>query len=206
MHLTIKRLIAYIFDLFVVMFVAQTLSMTPLNPNYDDIVDLQTEYQTKQEEVTERMKEMSDEDAQKEFDEFYVYYKDAFKRVSQLNIYDDIITIVLLFLYYVVFVYFFDGETVGKRLVKLKIVDKDDNKASVWRLALRVCILYEIPFTVWNLVASFILSNDAFAKSYSIMYTLTSAIMLGIAITVAFSKDKRGLHDMISGTKVVERK
>jgi len=206
MHMTIRRFIAYIFDLFVVLFLAGTLSMTPLNPNYDDKVDLQTEYQTKHEEVTKKMEELSEDDAKKEFEDFYVYYKSTLKEVSKLNVYDDVITVSMFLLYFVVFVYFFEGETVGKRLLRVKIVDKNDKRASLWKLFLRAFVLYEIPFTIYNLVASYVLGNDAFAVSYSIMYIVSNVLMIAIAISIKASKDRRGLHDLIAGTKVVERK
>ncbi len=199
-----KRLIAFLFDIFVVVFISNTLSMTPLNPHYDDFVDLQTEILSKVEAFEEKIEDRNEEVEAQEKEAFSIYYKETVQELNQLSVISDVIIITVVLLYFVVFAFFFGGETVGLRLVRLKIVDKKNRRPSMWRLFFRISILYLLPFTVLNSIACYVLDASSYATFSSRCYLITNGLMWLMPLMVLFTHKNRGLQDIIAGTNVVE--
>lgn len=193
----VKRAIAFYIDMVIVVFLADVLSMTPLNPKYEAFVELQTEFQ-------KRSDVLSSKASKEQVDEFMVYYKENVLELNKLSIYSDLIMMTILILYFVVFSYAFDKETAGKRLMKLRVVNKDGDKVGCANLLVRVSLLYGIPLTIWNMIACHILDKDAFWVSYSISNLVADVLMLSIIIVTTFTVRNRGLHDLIARTEVIE--
>jgi len=75
-----------------------------------------------------------------------------------------------------------NGQTIGKKLIGIKIVLMDGNKPSFWTLI---------------------------AKRYLLVWVVVSIPMLGgllnlVNICFVFRKDKRCIHDLIAGTRVIK--
>ncbi len=63
------------------------------------------------------------------------------------------ISILMLFflLYYIIFTIIFNGRTIGKMIVGIRIVSFDDKKAKVYQILLRYLVKYVIFFEIFNL-------------------------------------------------------
>lgn len=82
MRKMVKRAIAFYIDMVIVVFLADVLSMTPLNPKYEAFVELQTEFQ-------KRSDVLSSKASKEQVDEFMVYYKENVLELNKLSIYSD---------------------------------------------------------------------------------------------------------------------
>ncbi|TRZ45315.1 VanZ family protein [Robertkochia solimangrovi] len=113
----------------------------------------------------------------------------------------DFVDLLILILYFTVIPLLFTGSTPGKRLFGFQLVDKYGEPASWAQLLIRNFILYIIP----------IFGTDSLRKHWEIdPFELRSLInllfipalyFLILVIPALLRKDKRGLHDIIAGTR-----
>ncbi len=197
---------AYLLDSFVIYLVAMALSVSPLNPNYEEQLILRDEYEKVSSEYLDAIE---DDPEQGELDtlnsEYTEYAVETIYRQSKLSIYDNSIMLVLMIIYYVVFAYIFEGETVGKRVFHIKIESKDGNKVKIWQLFIRTLVLFGMPFTILNMVLPFIVDANQYAVFSLISNMLSGILSLSIIITFFIRADKRSIHDIIGKTVVTER-
>jgi uncharacterized RDD family membrane protein YckC len=86
----------------------------------------------------------------------------------------SVISFIILSFYFVIMTYRFEA-TVGKMILKLKVVSEDRTKLSFWQL----------------------IKRETIGKFFS-------AVLLGIGfIMIAFNKQKKGIHDQLANTLVV---
>lgn len=207
MSINTKRLIAFFLDYFAITLIAGALVATPINPYYDDELKLQEEMQEITEEYSQKMLAVP-EDSEKENDskELLAKYKETTKpyahEIAKKSIFDVTITSTLIILYYVVFAYFFDGQTVGKRIMKLRIETKDGNRVKWSNLLIRTVLLYTIPFSILTPLLSYVLNTNAFNSVYNVIYWLNIVFEIVLIISIFSKEDHRGIHDMIAGTRV----
>lgn len=209
MFIVLKRTIAYIFDVISVFLIAMAISVSPLNPNYDKSISLQEKYISASEEYLEKVKtvDKDDEEALRSAsDEYEKYARDYILDYNRTTIYEKAITLSVLILYFGVFAYIFEGETVGKRLMKLRIVTREKEKPSLSSLIFRTFILFGMPFSISTMVLSYVCSVDTYYEIYSILYVLSLGFNIAIIWTSIIKKDRRGIHDIMAKTKVIEMK
>ncbi len=203
-----KRVVAYLFDITVVTLISSLISMTTINPNYEKRLTLNEQYTEKMKEFEDQRKELdesNEEEIRKYLDTVTDYSAVYILESSKAMLFENCVTVGLLVLYFGVFAYFFQGETVGKRILKIKIVKKDGAQVGFGNLLLRLIILHGIPFVIINSIFPFFMNSSSYMILNSITYLLSVGLSLAILITTFVSKNNRGLHDMISSTKVVVR-
>ena len=98
--------------------------------------------------------------------------------------------------YYVLFTYKL-GQTPGKRLLGIQVVDAEGSIPNIRRVLLRELVAKSVP--------SMLLLAGSYSILFSIAgYTTGTFLLLGY-IWIAHDQRKRGLHDYIAGTYVVKR-
>ena len=193
----LKRLLAYIIDILLVGFVASALAnIDVLNPYLDNYIE---SYET----FSEKLGSINEENVMDMFssDEFINQYQDTLK----YSAYSTGISLVCYILYFVGFQKWNKNQTVGKRLMNLKVVNKnkkDDVKG--WQYVVRTLIVYNLFFNCLNVCLALCLNTKLF-------FTLSMIVsIIGYVITyvgygmILFRKDGKGLHDLISSTEVME--
>ena len=195
MDTSLKRIIAYVIDIMVITIFTTLIgrisflnpSLKEYNKTYDEYMKLTEDYQNKKIKQKEYEKEMID-----------VNY-----RLSKENIYAGIITVSSLVLYFGVAQWLLKGQTIGKRILKLKVVSNKDKKLNIGNYLLRTTILNNVIFRVAIMVGVFFLNKKAY-YNYSSALSLCESLMESIILLmVVLRKDNRGLHDIIAGTKVI---
>ena len=106
--------------------------------------------------------------------------------------------------YFVVFTYLNKGQTLGKKIFKIKVVDKDGKNPSIWNMIFRSIFLYGILIGIVNITSVYLFD----VKIFNYVSTSINYIYYGFIIICFFmvmnKEDGRGLHDMIGGTYVKE--
>lgn len=134
------------------------------------------------------------------------------KKVDHYNIFYSMWYLIIYFLYFVVFTYFNNGQSIGKKLFKIKIVDKQGNKPSVGNLFIRSIFNGSRLYLGLNLVVivNMLLPLISNMQTYYYVYTMTSLISLIFEISLIgvflAKKGSVSTHDLIAHTKVVEDK
>lgn len=193
----IKRLFAYLIDIMIVGFVASALA------NIDVINPYINEYLESYEKFSEKLSSINGENANEVIssDAFILQYKSTLK----YSIYSTGISFVCYILYFVGFQKWNKNQTVGKKLMKLKIINKDSSdNINVWQYLVRTLILYNLIFGSINVCLSLCLNNKLFFTMSMIVSIIGYVITYLCYAMILFRKDGKGLHDLISKTEVVE--
>lgn len=193
----IKRLFAYLIDIMIVGFVASALA------NIDVINPYINEYMESYEKFSEKLSSINGENANEVIssDAFILQYKSTLK----YSIYSTGISFVCYILYFVGFQKWNKNQTVGKKLMKLKIINKDSSdNINVWQYLVRTLILYNLIFGSINVCLSLWLNNKLFFTMSMIVSIIGYVITYLCYAMILFRKDGKGLHDLISKTEIVE--
>lgn len=188
-----KRAGAYIIDIVLVMIMASLI--TSFIPN-KKINDLSLEYS---EFVYENFNKMDSEDF--DIDGFNEELDDYTYQISKASIGSNLVLISIYVLYFIGFNRYNNGQTVGKKLLKIEITDKDGNVPNIKQLCIRGLILYPIVFDILNVVLISILSKSLFLSISSVLSIIRFIILLICSISIMGTSE--GIHDKLSGTKVV---
>lgn len=114
------------------------------------------------------------------------------------------ISLVLTIAYFVVFQALYNGQTLGKKLLKIKVVNNDNNPASMLQMLIRSLFTMSILSSLLGIVLLFILSKNAYIYSYLGVISIESLFIIITIMFILYRKDKRGLHDVIARTMVVK--
>ena len=110
----------------------------------------------------------------------------------------------ILIAYFVIFQYMNKGQTIGKKLLHLRVVDKDTKKPPTFiKFLIRELFIFNIASGILNIVFVYTLNKTGYLMGYT---TITAIETIFIVISVAlvlYRKDKRGLHDLMANTIVI---
>lgn len=108
--------------------------------------------------------------------------------------------------YFIIFGYMNKGQTLGKKIFKIKVVNKDGEKASFWNILLRSLFIYGILSNLYSVICVLFFNISVFDYGYKIIGTIESVFLFVSFLMIIYKKDGRGLHDLIGGTYVEEVK
>lgn len=115
-----------------------------------------------------------------------------------------IVSVVINVVYFIVFAFLNKGQTLGKKIFKIKVVNQDGKNPSIWNMLLRSIGLYGIITGIVNIIGVYVLN----VKLFNYTSTTANYIYYGFIIIsffmVIYKKDGRGIHDIIGRTSVKE--
>lgn len=191
-NVTYRRVVAYLFDFMFMTFLVGLFSeLTIINPFYDEYIEVSENYIEYVESVEDGNDEVSLETMEQ-----YVY------DITYYSVFSSIITVVINFLYLVVFQYFNKGQTIGKALYKIRVQSKDGKKVKFHQLLLRYLILNSILLTIISIIITFTFPMKLCVSSLSLLQSATNVLFIVCVVMVIFSKDHRGFHDIVGCTKI----
>lgn len=173
-------------------------SLTNEHENYRDI--LVEKYADQK--LTKKEYEQINKKISQEYEDEYekLYYQIEKNSVAYFIIY-----LITVLAYFIGFNKFTGGQTLGKKLTRLKIVNAKDssNEVSVWSYLIRAIILYQIIQYFVKLIGVFILSMNDYYTVTTIFYNIQYYLEFLIIIMIIVRLDGRGLHDLLAKTRVV---
>ena len=117
----------------------------------------------------------------------------------------NIVTIVVYVLYFIVYQMYMNGQTIGKRIMKIRVVKNKDGTLSMNDMLIRGLINNYILANI--LIAIFVLINrNTYVYGSSIVQIIQYAILIASIFMIIIRKDGRSVADLICGTKVVSLK
>ena len=195
-NLLMKRIGAYLIDTIIISIIIEMLIQIPfLKPN-----------EKKYNSINENLEKIivnfeNDEISLNDFkNEYIVINYNLLKLENKINI----CRICLVFLYFVILQWKFNGQTIGKKLFKIKVVSNTDNELSFTNCFFRALLINNLFLYIMLLFGRYYLndvSNYYLALSINV---IRNTILYCSAILILFRKDARGLHDLIVKTKVIE--
>lgn len=195
MDTSLKRIIAFVIDIVIVSLVVSLLNYLPIDPYKD-------KYQEKYKEYTELIQKNTEEGSQEFKDEIIEVNYEVYK----YRTYSSIISAGALILYFGVLQLVLDGQTLGKKIMKIRVVSNKDKKLNFWSYLIRIVVLNNIWLSLLNVGAVYVVSGVKFYYVTYVIGMISSLVYMLNLIMIMFRNDNRGLHDMIAGTKVMDMK
>lgn len=184
-----RRFGAYIIDYIIIVFISSLFArITILNPNLEKYNDLYQEYMTS---ISEK-KDLSTTDLTgMSYD------------LSKVGVNSAIINLVVSTLYFVGFQYINKGKTIGKRLLKIKIVGEGEDKPKFYQVLLHSIIINSLVTSLVSIILIITLSkNDYLTYNQIVQFIDLGLVFLSIGFMI-FRKDGKGVHDLLAKTNVV---
>ncbi len=188
----LKRACAYIIDLMLILIISSLFAgIEALNPNVEKYEETYNQYKT-------IISNTSDVNSINNEEVINITYD-----MSKYGISIEIINLVVTVLYFVVFQYLNNGKTLGKTLMKIKVVSKDSKKIKFYQILLRSLIINSILSSfVLILILSFCSKSIYLLSSRYIQFIDMTLVFVSI-IMILFRQDGRGLHDIVGRTEVI---
>ena len=189
-----KRLFAYIIDIFIVLVIAKLITM---------FIPISEKTQDYYKELQATQKKMYDKEIDvKEYTD--IVLEDNYN-ISKGTVLISLTSIIIYILYFVVYQVYNNGQTVGKKLMKIKVKSITDESLSINTMLFRALIIYGIAANIINLILILLLKKELYLSISNTISIIQSLIVIISVFMILFSKQKRGIHDIITKTEVVNK-
>lgn len=189
--LFIQRFMAFIIDILLVTIVAAIIS----TPFVD--VDESDKLQKKSMQIMENFNSKKITT-----NEYINEYKDTYYKIQRNNGLVSIVTIFLNVLYFVVFQLYNKGQTIGKKLMKIKVIS-DDGELFVNQMIYRSLLSNFILMDLICFGLMLFSPKNIFFFGSVIVEFIQYIIVLISAIMIMRKNDGRAIHDKLAHTTVV---
>lgn len=188
-----QRFVAFMIDLILVSFITSLVTaIIPTNSSIDKLYNQQVKivenYTSRKITMQEYVNQLVD-----------INY-DIAKQTGIITL----VSIAISLLYYVLYVYKNDGQSIGKKMMKIKIQKKDKEKELTMNdLLFRTMILQGTLVSIIGFCTILFLDKDTYLATNSLLNLIQYSILIISFFLVAFTKERQGLHDMVAKTEVV---
>jgi len=202
-----RRFTAYLIDLLIVSLFVSLLSqinfLNPYKKEYNNAYNNYLEYYSESQNMTYENAE----------DLFTKEYISIMKDLEYYSYPVLLINAVVIILYFTLFPYFNNNQTIGKRIMKIKIVSANKQKeVTLFQHFMRSLILPKLTSITLSSALGYLLSSICVltfkGKAYIYIALSIGNIfnILGYAdiIKLLINKNGKSLHDVISRTEVIE--
>jgi uncharacterized RDD family membrane protein YckC len=187
----IKRFLAYLIDIVILYFVLAIVTMgisdTKLTKLQEQLNEVQDKYLNEEIEMGEYISEM----ASIEYD------------IQKASVVSNTIYVALLIGYFLVFQYMNKGQTLGKMVLKIRVVE-NGNSPSILAMFVRTFIINQIFVNILAILLVYALNDYGYLMVYGVLSIINIGVIFASVFMILFRKDKRGLQDVLSRTSVEE--
>lgn len=187
-----QRVLAFLIDLFILSIITSLITMfIPINDSATKLYEEQNRVLEGYVEGTVPMEEYVNQMIDLGYD------------ISKQTVIISIVSIVISLLYYVVYPCYNNGQTFGKKLMKIKIKKTNDKELSMNDLLIRSMINNNVLVSIINVILVLFLSKDLYLSTSSLVGVIQYIVLIISLIMIAFTKNAQGLHDKVVHTEVV---
>lgn len=115
-------------------------------------------------------------------------------------------TLVIIFLnilYFVVYQIKNNGQTLGKQILKIRVVDSSNRDLSMNQMIFRALIINSILLDMISFGVLIFANQSSYFYGVSFLAFIQFCILSVSTFMIMFGKDRRGLHDLVAHTDVV---
>lgn len=186
------RLVAFLLDIFLVTLLTTCIvSMIPANENKAKI---QKEFDTIQKDFLNKNIEL---------DEYLNKSVEVVYDMDYNNVPSTIIQIVVFVGYFAIFQFYNKGQTLGKRIMKIKVINTKGKDITLNQMVCRALIANSLLINILILGSVLFLDRNYYYYSSLALEGLSGLIVIISLVMILIRKDGKSLHDLICGTKVV---
>ena len=185
------RLTAYIIDVIIISLITSIIF---------------TSIPTNNKELEKQLSSLQDEVLSNNitYEEFVDEYQDLYYKNKKDTMTQSAITLTITIAYFVIFQYMNKGQTIGKKILHLRVIDNNTEKPlSIFKGLIRSLLIWNILSGTLGIVLIYILNKESYITSYLIISSIESIFIFITAMFTLYRKDNRGLHDIIINSKVI---
>ncbi len=191
----LRRVVAYLIDIIFVMLLSTAITMVFMNT---------TQYQKRTEELMNLTKsytsgEITKEQYSTQFDEMNYY-------LTKDGVGTTIVNCSVAVVYFVILCYFCHGITLGKYIMKLRIVSANEKELNMGHYLIRGLFANLILSNLVSIVFVLTMNKETFVSIYPKVSNVLTIILLATILFIMYRNDGRGLHDLLANTKVISTK
>lgn len=123
-------------------------------------------------------------------------------KTNKLNLGRYITEFALTIIYFGVIQFVLKGQTIGKKIFKLFVVDEKDSVPSLKVLLIRSIFTSTIVFSLLNSILALTLNLKTYSSLYTYITGASSFYLVFMYAVVVFREDGKGLHDMLLKTHI----
>lgn len=189
--LFIQRFLAFLIDVFIVYLVVALISYPFINKEKTE------EYSNQAMEMVEKL---SNNDI--DINDYVVQYQNLYYNMAQVNGISSFISIIVSILYFVVYQIYKNGQTIGKKIMKIRVVSLDGDlfmNQMIFRSMLANSIIFDLLIFVFLAIGI----KSTFFYSAILIEAIQYIIFIISVFMVMIRKDGCAIHDILVHTKVV---
>ena len=187
-----KRLVAYTIDMFIVGLVISIISY-----NFDT-----TRLEKLSDKSIKLMNSFTNGDISS--DQYFFEYADILYKVNKANVNSYLLGLVIYVGYFVLFQFFNGGATIGKKLLKIKVVSQGGGEVSLWQMIVRTSIINGIVPLALSLILVFTTKGLVFLTLSSVVGLFENIFVIICVFMLLYKSDCLALHDIMSKSVVIE--
>lgn len=191
--LFVQRFVAFILDIFIVSSIASLISYPFLDTK--SINKLNNESNELIEKYTAKEIDMNT---------YAVEVKNIGYQLSQKQGVVSLVTLFLSVLYFIVYQYYNNGQTVGKKLMKIRVSSSTNKEITMNSFIFRSLIINSILVDMISFAIVIFGNETTYFYGVAICGIIKYTLLLICGFMVMWSKSGMGLHDRIAHTTVVK--
>ncbi len=189
-----NRLLAYLIDSIIVLLVSSPIAIC-IHKNIFLKQDLEHELKTITKEYTNQNIDMNT---------YLEKTQDLNYQIQKESLSTNVVYLIVSIIYYVVFQYLNKGQTLGKKLLKIKVVNKEGNTPSLYQMILRTFITNQIFTYLVTILLVLLATKEQFLSLYQTLNSLATIFIIVSALMILYTNNLQGLHDKMAKTLVVK--
>jgi uncharacterized RDD family membrane protein YckC len=188
----IKRLGAFFIDILIVGFTVN-LILGFFPQNEENVI------------LNEQLNEIAEKSSEKGIDMNILMhqYGEIMYELEYNNLLKTIINFVMVIVYFVIFQAKNHGQTLGKRLLRIRVIKEDGDNVEVNDILFRSLLVNGIVYSMLSMGFIFILKGYSYFIFTSVLGFIQLLLLIISMLMILYRKDKRGLHDLMGNTKVI---
>ncbi len=187
-----KRLFAYLID-----FVLLTTIVT--------IINCVLPTTTKQVEINKELDSLQQDLLDGEIDnkQYFDGYKKLLPELDKSNMAINVCNLVFILGYFIIIPVVNNGQTLGKKILKIKI-EKIDGNLTIRDMVIRNFITTSLLQLMISSTLVYIVNNDIYYNLSIFVSLLQILLVIITSFMIIYRKDEKGVQDLITGTQVIE--
>lgn len=187
-----KRLFAYLID-----FVLLTTIVTIINcvlPTTTKQVEINKELDSLQQNLL---------DGKIDNKQYFDVYKKLLPELDKSNMAINVCNLVFILGYFIIIPVVNNGQTLGKKILKIKI-EKIDGNLTIRDMVIRNFITTSLLQLMISSTLVYIVNNDIYYNLSIFVSLLQILLVIITSFMIIYRKDEKGVQDLITGTQVIE--
>ncbi len=187
-----KRLFAYLID-----FVLLTTIVTIINcvlPTTTKQVEINKELDSLQQNLL---------DGKIDNKQYFDGYKKLLPELDKSNMAINVCNLVFILGYFIIIPVVNNGQTLGKKILKIKI-EKIDGNLTIRDMVIRNFITTSLLQLMISSTLVYIVNNDIYYNLSIFVSLLQILLVIITSFMIIYRKDEKGVQDLITGTQVIE--